>query len=304
MKYLNSYVLKSSERSLIIDTGLNRQECYSAMQEGLEKIGVDLEKTDIFITHLHADHFGLVSKLAAKGSTVYFNRPDKEIIESTIGWEPMVQYAGLSGFPHDELRAALLNHPGFKYAPEWIPELNILQEGDVLDVGDYRLRCVETPGHTLGHICLYDDAKKIFIAGDHVLIDITPNIQCWSDSENPLQNYLNSLDKVQQMEVRLVLPGHRRLFTWFGDRVQELKRHHRRRADECLSILTSGSQNAFQIASQMTWEINYPRWDLFPVSQKWFATGEAISHLRYLEEKGIIYRQQDGPGIVFSLRRQ
>jgi hypothetical protein len=38
----------------------------------------------------------------------------------------------------------------------------------------------------------------------------------------------------------------------------------------------------------MNWDILCDSWDLFPVSQKWFATGEAIAHLKYLKEKGII----------------
>lgn len=301
LKYLNSYVLTSPERNLIIDTGLNQPECHAAMEQGLREIGVDLERTDIFITHLHADHFGLVAKLARKERTVFFNRPDKEIIESTVGWEPMVTYAGLNGFPEDELRAALLNHPGYKYAPEWIPDLRILEEGDIIRVGGYELRCVETPGHTLGHICLYDGSHKILIAGDHLLIDITPNIQCWSDRENPLQRYLESLAKVAKLPVDLVLPGHRRLFTCFQERIAELKDHHRRRADEILSILTEGPRNAFGVASEMSWDINIARWELFPVAQKWFATGEAIAHLRYLEEKGLIRRSADPREIVYSL---
>jgi len=46
----------------VIDTGLNRKECLEAMETGLREIKVDLGKTDFFITHLHADHFGLVGK--------------------------------------------------------------------------------------------------------------------------------------------------------------------------------------------------------------------------------------------------
>ena len=75
LKYLNSYVIKGPDRSLIIDTGLNRKECLEAMQTGLSTLGVDLESADIFITHLHADHFGLVTKLATPKSQVYFSRP-------------------------------------------------------------------------------------------------------------------------------------------------------------------------------------------------------------------------------------
>ena len=71
LKYLNSYVVKGTGNSLIIDTGLNRKECLDAMRTGLDAIGVNLKAADIFITHLHADHFGLVTKLAADTSQVY-----------------------------------------------------------------------------------------------------------------------------------------------------------------------------------------------------------------------------------------
>ena len=73
LKYLNSYVIRDSQKNLIIDTGLNRKECLEAMQNGLQKLGVELKQSDIFITHLHADHFGLVSKLATDSSYIFFS---------------------------------------------------------------------------------------------------------------------------------------------------------------------------------------------------------------------------------------
>ena len=88
---------------MIIDTGLNRQECLAAMTTGLREVGVDLEKTDIFITHLHADHFGLVTKLVTASSHVYFSRPEKKLMESWEGFEAMIAYADNNGFPKDGL---------------------------------------------------------------------------------------------------------------------------------------------------------------------------------------------------------
>ena len=70
---------------------------------------------------------------------------------------------------------------------------------------------------------------------------------------------------------------------------------------EIVSILGKGKKNAFQVASQMSWDIICDSWDLFPVSQKWFAAGEAISHLKYLEEKGITRKEMLRNKIVFSL---
>ena len=301
LKYLNSYIIKDSSRSLIVDTGLNRKECLEAMHRGLAALGIDLSQSDIFITHLHADHFGLVSKLATGSTDILFSRPEKELMESWEGFGAMVDYAARSGFPENELEAALDKHPGAKYGADWIPELKILDDGDRIDVADYHFKCVTTPGHTLGHTCLYDQDKKILLAGDHILIDITPNIQCWSDTANPLKDYLASLDKVYQLQIDLVLPGHRRLIDNPKSRIDELKKHHAHRLDEVLTILKKGPLSAFQMAAHMTWDIACESWDQFPVAQKWFALGEAISHLRYLEEDGRIVRRTVNETTEFAL---
>ena len=300
LKSLNSYIIKGNNRNLIIDTGLNRKECLDAMQAGLQELGIDLKKTDLFITHLHADHFGLVSKLATKDSKVYFNRPDSEIVESWDGWDRMIEYGGLNGFPKHELQSALSSHPGHKFGSEWTPELSILQEGDKIEVGDYDFTCVETPGHSMGHMCLYESSTKLFVAGDHILIDITPNIQCWSDDQNPLADYLESLDKVSKLEIELVLPGHRRLINDYRGRIEELQDHHQKRLDEIISILGNGAMSAYEVASKMKWDINCETWEQFPMAQKWFATGEAISHVRYLEENKHLIRSTENEVLIFS----
>jgi glyoxylase-like metal-dependent hydrolase (beta-lactamase superfamily II) len=301
LKALNSYVIKNAERNLIIDTGWNQEKSMNAMQEGLNKLGVDIRKTDFFITHSHTDHLGLVSNLVTDTSTIYFNQPDADWVKSGIFWDNFVNFARLNGFPEDELQEALRSHPGLKYRSQVHLAFHILKEDDTISIGDYLFKCVETIGHTWGHMCLYEPNKKIFVAGDHILNDITPTIQLWSDEWNPLKEYLASLDKVYEFDIELVLPGHRGVFRNSNERIQELKYHHQKRLDEIISILEKGSQNAFQIASQMSWDIIYDSWDLFPITQKWFAIGETISHLKYLEEKGVAQREMQGKKRVYSL---
>lgn len=302
LKYLNSYVVRSPEKNLIIDTGFNQPECLSAMHAGLQEIGVSLDQTDIFITHLHADHFSLVSELATPETQVLFNRPDAEIVESWEGFEWMIAYAGRNGFPENQLRAALEAHPGHKFESGWIPELKILEDGEKIRYGGYTFTCIETPGHTMGHTCLYEPENKILISGDHILIDITPNIQCWSDEMNPLKDFLESLDKVYDLDIDLVLPGHRRIFHDHRRRIQELKAHHRHRLEEVMDILKHASLSAYETASMMTWDIKADSWEAFPIAQQWFATGEALSHLRYLEKEGLI-RLRIVDGIVQFSRK-
>src|SRR6056297_144878 len=177
LKYLNSYIIKGDGRSLVIDTGLNRDICKQAMMEGLAALDIDPQAIDLFITHLHADHFGLVSQLANEDSRIYFNRPDSEIIENWQGFEPMIRYGAKNGFPESELREALVRHPGFQYGTGWMPGLSVISDGDPLTFGGYSFTCIQTPGHTPGHTCLFEPNYRFLIAGDHLLYDITPNIQ-------------------------------------------------------------------------------------------------------------------------------
>jgi len=301
LKFLNSYVIKAEDRNLIIDTGFNSKECHHAMLAGLDELGVDLEKTDFFITHFHVDHLGLVSRLHKKEAIIYFNRPDAELIADGGRQEAVAEYAFRNGFPEDLVRQAVASHPARKYHPRMIFEFSFLKDGDRLEVGDYFFKCIETPGHSMGHICLYEEEKKLFISGDHILSEITPTIQCWTDDWSPLDSYLASLDKVSDLEVDLVLPGHRKYIRNFTERLEQLKRHHRDRADEVLLILQHGSKNAFQVASRMTWDFDCESWELFPVVQKWFATGEAIAHLKYLEQIGAVCRKMGEMGFTYTL---
>lgn len=303
LKSLNSYVIKAQDRNLIIDTGMNREECLNVMMSGLRELAVDIRETDFYITHLHPDHLGLVSSIATDSSTIYFNQPDADWIKSGIFLDALIDFARLNGFPEDELQAIPYTHPGFKYRPKENLDFHILKEGDTIRISDYVFNCVETPGHTKGHMCLYEPSKKIFVAGDHILNDITPNILLMSDEWNPLKAYLGSLDKVYDLDIELVLPGHKDTFTNWRERIQELKHHHQERLDEIISILGKSMKSAFQIASEMNWDILYDSWDLFPVPQKWFATGEAIAHLKYLEGKGEIRKELQEQRIVYSTHR-
>jgi glyoxylase-like metal-dependent hydrolase (beta-lactamase superfamily II) len=301
LKSLNSYLIKAQDRNLIIDTGMNREECLNAMMSGLRELGVEIRKTDFFITHLHSDHLGLVSSLATDSSTIYFNQPDADRIKAGIFLEDLIKFARLNGFPENELQTISYTHPGFKYRPKEDLDFYIVKEGDAISISGYVFRCVETPGHSKGHMCLYEPSKKILVAGDHLLNDITPNILLMSDEWNPLKIYLESLEKVYELDIELVLPGHRGIFRNCKERIRELKNHHEKRLEEIVSILVEGEKSAFEIASQMSWDIVYDSWELFPVPQKWFAMGEAIAHLKRLEEKGLIRKETPEHRVIYAL---
>jgi glyoxylase-like metal-dependent hydrolase (beta-lactamase superfamily II) len=301
LKAINSYVIQGKDRFLMIDTGMNRRECLEAMNAYLRELRVDLEKTDFFVTHLHADHLGLISELARPSSKVYFNFPDAEVVRKTNHWEEMAEAALQNGFPEKDLEEAIKKHPGRRYHASGPLDLTLLKEGDTVRIGDYQFSCVETPGHTPGHLCLYEKQTRIFFSGDHILNDITPNISVWSEGRDPLRQYLESLDKIAPYEIDWVLPGHRAPFQNHRRRIAELKEHHEIRTEEVVSILSRGSRSAYQVASEMTWDINCDTWEDFPLPQKWFAGGEAMAHLTFLQGLGRVIREKREGRYFFRL---
>jgi hypothetical protein len=77
---MNSYVIVDRDRNLIIDPGMARSSCYEIMGKAIEIIGLDLGRTDSFITHHHLDHFSAVSRFLSKTSHIYISKPEAEFI--------------------------------------------------------------------------------------------------------------------------------------------------------------------------------------------------------------------------------
>ncbi len=292
LKAVNAYVIKGDTRNLVVDTGMNRPVCREALASGFQKLALDPDRTDFFITHFHSDHLGLASRFASDRSRVYFNRREADFIKSemdNVGFVgTMVELARKAGFPQYEIEQSLEQHPGLKYGAKKNVEFEVVDDGDTLEAGPYGFVCISTPGHTMGHTCLYEPREKLLLSGDHVLWDITPNISAWTGQNSPLDDYLASLDRIRGIDVSLVLPGHRNVFTDCRGRIDSLKQHHQARADEVLRIVRSTPATAYDIASRMSWDIAAQSWDDFPIVQKWFAVGEALTHLKHLERKGAV----------------
>jgi glyoxylase-like metal-dependent hydrolase (beta-lactamase superfamily II) len=302
LKATNAYLIKGNNRALLIDTGMNREECQREMISNLEKLNIDMTKTDLFITHLHSDHLGLAGVLASSSSKIYFNQIESDLIRRPERWQEAFNHYLANGYPENELKKSIASHPGSLYNLKQSISFSILKEHDIVEIGIYNFECIETPGHSPGHMCLYEPEQKILISGDNVLFDITPNITYWPNMKNPLQKYLESLDKIYGLDVKIVLPGHRSIWNNHKTRIEEIRKHHEARINEVLSALINGPKNAFDIAPYITWSIKYDSWEEFPASQKWFAFGETLAHLQYLEEKGTIKRNVKEDKITYAVK--
>lgn len=299
LRAINCYMIKGSERNLVIDTGFDIAEGRRTLSDAMDRLGFDPGQTDLLITHLHSDHSGLAAHLAGEGMLVYAGRVDGLLINEMAHreyWEKFDRLSILMGLAED--RIDFEDHPGFKYCPKAPVDFQLLDEGDVLSVGDYHFRVVDVPGHTPGHIALYEPEHRLFFGGDHVLDRISPNIGFWGFEQDILAVYLNNLDKVRSMEIDWLFTAHRNILRDPERRIDQLKEHHRNRLAEILEILTFGPQTVRQVASRMHWDLRISDWEQFPNNQKWFASGEALSHLEHLvacetvgkmEREGVLY---------------
>lgn len=286
LKATNSYLVKGNGRNLLIDTGMNRLECLTAMEKAIKALEIDIDKTDLFITHFHADHIGLVEQLSSSSNVVYFGDKVNSKYSGEGYWDDLLAYGISNGFPADELRKSLDQHPGRNFGLKKMVNFHYVGEGDLISVGDFSFQCFSTPGHTPGHMCLYDRKNKILFSGDHILFDITPNITFWPGVKNSLKDYLKSLDRAKKLAVEMVLPGHRSFLTSHQGRIEEIKRHHKQRLKEVIGSLVTGKRTAYEVAPYISWDTGFKSWIEFPIAQKWFAFGETLAHLHYLAEAG------------------
>lgn len=308
LKAIHSYiiveVLEDGSRAChIIDTGFNAEPCREALFSALGTLEVSLEKSTLVITHLHSDHSGLAAELNQSGVRILTGAVDGQMINNMTKrayWEDFEKRALLMDLEKDGV--GFDGHPGYKYCPKTEITFTPLEEGDVIKMGIYCFEVLDIPGHTPGHIALFDRERGLLISGDHILDPITPNIAFWGFDWNILEVYFNSLMKVREMDVKLILPSHRKLITNHKKRIDALMAHHEERLEEVKGIIEQWS-SVRDTATKMHWSLRAKAWEEFPDPQKWFASGEAMSHLEYLYLTGAADRRERKGVLEYKVRQ-
>lgn len=298
LRSLNVYVITTPEQNLLIDTGFNRHECRSALWTGIRELGLDLKKTSVFLTHLHADHTGLAGEFVAQGCPIYMGRIDYEYLDKMKNGGNVSNLEELfrsEGFSEEVLALQSRENQGRRYGVKQMFPARLVDDGTVISLGNWKIRCVHTPGHTPGHMVLYLPERQLLFSGDHILFDITPNISVWDGVPRSLEDYLSSLEKIRALPVQVAFPAHRHGGSDVPRRIDALQAHHRDRLEEiCRAVAARPGSTAYEIAGTITWSARGLGWAQFPPHQKWFAMGETLAHLRYLEQHGQAVREARG----------
>ncbi|MCX6012171.1 MAG: MBL fold metallo-hydrolase, partial [Chloroflexi bacterium] len=225
MGNLNAYLLKDTNGYVMIDSGWPTE-----------------------ITH----HLGLAGKIREMvGTKIIMHELESPSI-SPIRWEMdevVWNWLIINDLPDTHIAELRKRTWGQGYDFVWrVDPDEMVHGGEKLTIGHTEFEILLTPGHSVGHLCLYDVKGKVLIAGDHVLPVITPNISLWPRSgANPLRAYLNSMNNIKNLDVKIVLPGHQEVFTDFRGRVKDIIKHHKDRINELMTVLGNQEKTAHKI---------------------------------------------------------
>ena len=294
LESVNAYLVEGDGLA-VVDCGLHTQTAERALLDGLAEAGLaPHDVKDVFVTHLHPDHIGMAGFLERSGARVHMHGPEAEAARAM--WfagrgriDQAVEWFRLHGMPEGVLEGMVEAWLGAGRRVDRIERIHELRDGEVLELAGRRFRVIWTPGHTDHHAVLFDLEERVLVAGDHLLPKITPNVGLYPFSrEDPLGDFLGALERVCLLDVRRVLPAHGEPFDDLVGRAREIIAHHRARLDAVREALSAGPRTAYAIARV-----------LFPVlhsaHEERFAIAEVLAHLRYLERRGEVARDEDRP---------
>jgi len=292
LRYVLVYAFETERGPYLVDAGWNTDDAFQVLCDGLNTAGFDITDVQgVLVTHIHPDHYGLAGRIReSSGAWVALHPADAELVHDRYEEPtPLLERVGelllRAGAPEDEvapLRGASM--PVLPFVVSTHPDV-LLEDGDKPEVPGWNLVSIWTPGHTAGHLCFYEQDLRLMLSGDHVLPRITPNISVNPQADNPLVDYLASLDKVGEFDTDEVLPAHEHRFVGLKARVNELKQHHEDRFVEVVDAIKMGADTAWDITSHMKWS---RPWDRINGWMRRAALGEALAHIRVLEARGVV----------------
>ena len=300
LRYVLVYVFETDRGPYLVDAGWDSDDSFEVLVAGLGVIGFEIGSVQgVLITHIHPDHYGLAGRIReASGAWIGIHPADAALIKRRYtNPEGLIKemsgqlfMLGVPEVDSREIREASAESRPYEWAA--VPDV-LVEDGDEPDVPEWNLHAVWTPGHSPGHLCFYESRRHLMLSGDHVLPRISPNISLHPHAgDNPLGQYLESLDKLKGYRVDETLPAHEHRFTDLVSRIEELHLHHGARFNEVIEILQEGSETAWEIAKRMRWSRS---WGDLKGSARRAALNETFAHLRALERQGKLQVRQGEP---------
>jgi glyoxylase-like metal-dependent hydrolase (beta-lactamase superfamily II) len=177
------YLIKGTTKNVLVDTGVAGK--FSVLKRQLAESGVRIRDIDLVIlTHEHYDHVG---------ATAFFHRTAIVAAHRLAANKLELQ---------DEFVTFRIyrDQPG---KPFWVDVW--LEDGSMIDLGNYELQVIHTPGHTSGCICLYEPRAGLLFTGDTVFAGGTLSEIAVGGN---VSDYVNSVRRLSNLKIRQLYPGH------------------------------------------------------------------------------------------------
>jgi glyoxylase-like metal-dependent hydrolase (beta-lactamase superfamily II) len=177
------YLIKGTTKNVLVDTGVAGK--FSVLKRQLAESGVRIRDINLVIlTHEHYDHIG---------ATAFFHRTAVVAAHRLAANKLELQ---------DEFVTFRIyrDQPG---KPFWVDVW--LEDGSMIDLGNYELQVIHTPGHTSGCICLYEPRAGLLFTGDTVFAGGTLSEIAVGGN---VSDYVNSVRRLSNLKIRQLYPGH------------------------------------------------------------------------------------------------
>lgn len=295
---INVFLFRDGDEADLIDCGMNSEESVEMIRSALRQVGAPRLRR-LVVTHIHPDHYGAAGTLAGEGrADLYMHRLEVPLVHPRyVELEQLVaevrRYLLINGVPDDEAEVLSNSQRALSQVVKPAEPAVQLDGAEDLELGRHTLRVEWTPGHSPGHVCLFEKSSGLLFAGDHILPELSPNIGLHPQSTpDPLHDYLDGLRRMVALEPSRLMPAHGRPFANVAARVEALTRHHRRRFDQILEIVDRGGKSGWQVALEL-WG---PRQNLY---EKRLALQEGLAHLQALAVDGHVAKMTTPSSVLW-----
>ena len=179
------YLIKGDTKNILIDTGVAGK--FPVLRRRLAEAGVRVRDVNLIVlTHEHYDHIG---------ATAFFHRTAVVAAHCLAANKVELQ---------DEF-VTFRKYRDLPSKPFWVDLW--LEDGSIIDLGNYELQVLHTPGHTSGCICLYEPRAQLLFTGDTVFAGGTLSEIAVGGN---VSDYVSSIRRLSNLKVRQIFPGHGR----------------------------------------------------------------------------------------------
>jgi glyoxylase-like metal-dependent hydrolase (beta-lactamase superfamily II) len=291
----NAWAVAAGDGVVLFDTGMHQPGSLAHLERAMDMVHLRLELVrQIVLTHAHVDHCGQTTPIVMRSGAEVWCHPNHEHLTKWLSdpqgyWERRVEIALQSGVPEALARQAsdAVRQEDIGIAGGLKPDHDLVDGVEIpTDLGVFR--ALETPGHAPSHVSLFNAERRMLISGDHLLGRVSLFFD-FGYTPDPVGEFLASLDRVEELDARLVLSGHGRTFTDVEGHIRANRLLVAERLGLAEEALAPGPPlTALEIAPHVFGT------EITPENGNWLLT-EMLCFLRHLEVTGRIVQTDDAP---------